>query len=267
MTTPPPTAPSSAAPPTKSPRPSPTVDLPAARRRLAVDGLGIIASAAGFGLVLGLAARDAGLSPLEVAAMSSIVFAGASQFTAVGALVAGLPWISIVVITLFLNARHLLYSAALAPRLQSVPVARRALMAHVLTDEAFALSSTHFQRLGRTDEWGYWFAAIACVFIPWNLASVAGSVLGGAIPDPSRFGLDVVFPAAMAGLALGLVTGRRSAVAAGSGAVIGVVLSLLVGQQAGIIAGGLAGPLVGMAVPDRPAAGPPSPQLTPDGMA
>ena len=31
-------------------------------------------------------------------------------------------------------------------------------MAHLLTDEAFALSIGHFRRLGRTDERGYWIA-------------------------------------------------------------------------------------------------------------
>lgn len=259
--TPPPTEPAAAA-----------LDLRSARRQLLLDGLGIMASAAGFGFVLGLAARDAGVSPLEVAAMSTIVFAGASQFTAIGGLVAGLPWVSIVAITLFLNARHLLYSAALAPRLQEVPVARRAVMAHLLTDEAFALASTHFQRLRRMDEWGYWFAAIASTFIPWNVASVAGSLLGTAIPDPAVFGLDVVFPAAMAGLALGLVAGRREAVAAGAGAAIGVALSLVAGIQVGIIVGGLVGPLVGMAFPGAGSVGEAASDalpeaVHPDGMA
>ena len=131
-------------------------------------------------------------------------------------------------------------------------------MAHFLTDESFALASTHFRRLGRADEWGYWVAAVAFEFIPWNVSTIAGSLLGGAIPDPSVYGLDVVFPAAMAGLCLGLVTGRREAVAAGAGAGIGVVLALVAGQQVGIIAGGLIGPLIGMAVPGssgRPRAG------------
>ena len=71
---------------------------------------------------------------------------------------------------------------------------------------------------------------------------------------PAVLGLDVVFAAAMAGLALGLITGRREAVAAGAGALIGVVASLVAGTQVGIIAGGLVGPLVGMAVPVPPGA-------------
>ncbi len=124
-------------------------------------------------------------------------------------------------------------------------------MAHVLTDEAFALAATHFHRLGRVDVPGYWIGAIFGVFIPWNLATLAGVLLGGAIPDPSAFGLDIVFPAAMAGLAVGLVTGRREVAAAASGAVFGVLLSLVAGPAIGIVAGGLLGPIVGMATPDR----------------
>ena len=229
---------------------SPTPALRAARRRLLLDTAGIAVSAIGFGFVFGLAARDAGYSPIEACAMSVIVFAGAAQFAAVGYVAAGLPWAPILVLTLFLNARHMLYSASLAPRLRGIPFLHRAAMAHVLTDEAFALAATHFHRLGRVDVPGYWIGAILGVFIPWNVATLAGVLLGGAIPDPSVFGLDIVFPAAMAGLAVGLMTGRREVVAAGAGAVFGVLLSLLAGPALGIVAGGLLGPLVGMAMPD-----------------
>ncbi|HEY5630232.1 MAG TPA: AzlC family ABC transporter permease [Candidatus Limnocylindrales bacterium] len=228
------------------------LDVRAARRRLALDTVGIAVSVAAFGLVFGLAARNAGYSLLEAMASSIVVFAGASQFAAAGYVAAGLPWAPIVVLTFFLNARHMLYSASLAPRLRGIPLARRAVMSHVLTDEAFALSAAHFHRLGRVDVPGYWIAAILGVFVPWNAATVAGVLLGGAIPDPSRFGLDIVFPAAMAGLAVGLATGRREVVAAGAGAIIGTGLSLVLGPALGIVAGGLLGPLVGMALPDPP---------------
>ena len=237
-------------------------DLRAARRRLLLDTAGIAVSAVGFGFVFGLAARNAGYSPIEATAMSVIVFAGAAQFAAVGYVVAGLPWAPIVVLTLFLNARHLLYSASLAPRLKGAPFLHRAAMAHVLTDEAFALAATHFHRLGRVDVPGYWIGAILGVFIPWNLATLAGVLLGGAIPEPSVFGLDIVFPAAMAGLAVGLITGRREVVAAGSGAVIGVLLSLVIGPAMGIVAGGLLGPLVGMAMPEGGRRGVPDSDVT-----
>src|SRR6185369_11225218 len=233
--------------------PAAKMDLDASRRQLLKDSLGIMVSAGGFGLVYGLSARAAGFSPLEAGAMSLLVFAGASQFVAVGYVVGGLSWLGIVLLTAFLNARHMLYSAALAPYLVGTPRVQRAAMAHVLTDEAFALAIAHFRRIGRADVRGYWLGAILSTFIPWNVATLVGVTIGGSIPDPSRFGLDVIFPAAMGGLAVGLITGRRELIAAVSGAVIGVAVGLAWDPAAGIIAGGVVGPLVGMVV--RPRAG------------
>ncbi len=225
--------------------------LAASRRRLVTEALGISVSVIGFGFVYGLSAREAGFSPIEAMAMSTLAFAGAAQFAAVGYVTSGLAWPVIVLLTGLLNARHLLYSAALRPWLRAVPVARRATMAHLLTDEAFALTIGHFRRLGRTDERGFWVAAIGSTFIPWNAATLAGVLLGGEIPDPARFGIDIIFPAAMVGLAVGLVTGRRELVAAIVGAGVGVVVALATGPAVGIVAGGLAGPAVGLLVPSR----------------
>jgi predicted branched-subunit amino acid permease len=125
-------------------------------------------------------------------------------------------------------------------------------MAHVLTDEAFALSIAHFQRIGRGDRRGYWIAAVLIMFIPWNLASLAGVLVGGAIPDPRRFGLDVIFPAAMAGIAIALIVSRRDLVAAICGAIIGVAVGVAFDPALGIVAGGLLGPLVAMVAVRKP---------------
>jgi 4-azaleucine resistance transporter AzlC len=229
--------------------PAPTPDLATVRRRLWQESAGIAVSATGFGFVYGLAARGAGFSPIEAMAMSVIVFAGAAQFAAIGYVAQGLAWPGVILLTALLNARHVLYSAALAPWLRDRPLPKRVLMAHLLTDEAFALSIAHFQRLRQADDRGYWIAAIGSTFIPWNLATLAGVLLGGQVADPSRYGLDVVFPAAMAGLCVGLITGRRELVAAAVGGTIGVLVSLAVGSGVGIVAGGLFGPLAGLLVP------------------
>jgi 4-azaleucine resistance transporter AzlC len=214
-----------------------------------MEALGIAVSAVGEGLVYGLLARQAGFSPIEAVAMSTIVFAGAAQFAAVGYVAGGLPWPGVILLTALLNARHLLYSAALAPWLRDVPVWRKAVMAHLLTDESFALSIGHFRRVGGTDERGYWIAGIASNFIPWNLATLAGVLIGAQIPDPARFGIDIIFPAAMIGLAVGLVTGRRELVAAVLGAGVAVVVALLTSPSVGIVVGGIVGAAVGLLVP------------------
>jgi 4-azaleucine resistance transporter AzlC len=227
------------------------MDLAESRRQLIQDSLGIMVSAGGFGLVYGLSAREAAFSPVEAGAMSVLVFAGAAQFAAVGYVAGGFSWLAIVALTAFLNARHLLYAAALAPYLTDKPRWLRAVMAHLLTDEAFALAIAHFRRIGRGDVPGYWIGAILSTFIPWNVATLVGVVIGGSIPDPAVFGLDVIFPAAMGGLAVGLITGRRELVAAITGAVLAVAIGLAWDPAAGIIAGGLVGPLLGMAVRPR----------------
>jgi predicted branched-subunit amino acid permease len=236
-----------------SPRTAAPLDrqtIRAARRQLILDGLGIIVSAAGFGFVYGLTARTAGhFSPVEAMAMSLIAFGGAAQFAAIGYVASGLAWPAIGLLTFLLNARHVLYSAALAPWFRGRSVAERALAAHLLTDESFALAVAHFRRLGRFDAIGYWYPAIVTTLIPWNLATLAGVTLGDAIVEPSRFGIDVIFPAAMAGLAVGLISGRREIVAALAGGAIGVVASLAISPTIGIIAGGVLGPFVGLLVP------------------
>jgi predicted branched-subunit amino acid permease len=215
-----------------------------------LDGLGIIVSVAGFGFVFGLAARTSGhYSVVEAMAMSLIAFAGAAQFAAVGYIATGVAWPAIVVLTALLNTRHVLYSAALAPWFRGRSFAERAVAAHILTDESFALSIAHFRRLGRFDPVGYWFPAIVTTLIPWNVATFAGVTIGDAIVEPERLGIDVIFPAAMIGLAVGLVTGRRELVAAVVGAAAAVGVSLAISPTIGVIAGGLVGPAIGLLVP------------------
>ena len=228
------------------------VEVRASRRTLLTDSGGLAVGAVGFGLVYGLAAREAGFSPIDAVAMSAIAYAGAAQFAAVGYVAGGLPWPGIILLTALLNARHLLYSAALRPWLRDVPLPRRAVMAHLVSDESFALSISHFRRIGQTDERGFWLAAVGPDGIfTWILATLAGVLLGAQIPEPERLGIDVIFPAAMIGLAVGLITGRRELTAAIVGAGVAVGVALVSNVSIGIVTGGILGPLVALLIPKR----------------
>jgi predicted branched-subunit amino acid permease len=207
-------------------------------------------SGGAFGLVFGLAARTAGFSALEAIAMSVFVSAGASQFAAVGLVAQGVGTPAIVLLTALLNARHLLYSAALAPWFAGRRTRGRAAAAHVITDETFALSSAHFLRIHAFDARGYWMAA-GFVVVPFIVASAIAAAGAQAIPDPRALGLDIVFPAAMAGLLVGLLVGRSALTAAASAAVIAVLASLVAGTAVGVVAAGVIGPAVGLIVGDR----------------
>ena len=238
----------------EAPAGEPGLPLGEARRRLFVDGLGIVVSAIGFGLVYGLTARNAGLSLPEAIGLSLLTFAGAAQFAAVGLIASGVAWPAIVLLTAFLNARHLLYAAALFPWLRTVPRRIRALMAYLLTDEAFALALHHFQRYGRLDVGGYWISGLL-IWIPWQLSTVGGWVGASLIPDPGRLGLDVIFPAAMASLGALLVRTRRDLAAVAIACAVAVSVGLAFDPAIGIVAGGLLGPLVVLLVPGGAADG------------
>jgi 4-azaleucine resistance transporter AzlC len=225
-------------------------DVRAARRDLVLAALGFAVSGAGFGLVYGLAAREAGFSVVEATAMSVFVLAGAAQFAAVGLIADGASWPSIMLLTAVLNSRHLLYSAAMAPWLGGRSRLERAAMAHVLTDETFALSLAHFQRLGRADVVGYWLAA-GFDSLSWPIFTALGVMAGQLIPDPARFGLDVVFPAAMGGLAVKLATARPEVAAAAAAAGLAVVGGIVVGPAISIVAAGFLAPIAGMLIERR----------------
>ena len=227
-----------------------TADLSVARRRLALDSIGIWVLAIVIGTIFGFTAREAGLSLVEAAAFSSILFAGASQFAALGLLAVAAPWSSIVLLVWLLNARHFLYAASISPHTAHLPRRIRAGLAYLLTDEAFALTSAHIARLGRFDLAGGWYAGLS-IFLPWNLATIAGWIAGAALPEPSTIGLDVVFPASMAGLAVGLVRDRAALVALVIGGGTAVVAAIAIDPSAAAMIGGLIGPLVGSLVAQR----------------
>lgn len=223
------------------------------------DGLAIAAYALPVGLVFGLTALQARYSMLDVLANSTIVLAGGAQFAAAGLVKDGASWLAIAGVTALVNARHLLYSAAMAPYTARAPRRERAVMAHFLTDETFALALAHFRKIGRFDRRGYWMAAMA-IFVPWTVGSCLGYLVAGAV-DTNRLGLDVAFPAAMAGLSLGMVSGRRDVAAALGAVALAVPVGLVAGAAVGLVAGAVLGPFFGLAVPPSVNEGSSAPEM------
>jgi len=226
----------------RSPHPAAAPSAPAARRQLFTETLAISLSVVGFGIVYGMTARAAGFSLLDLEAMNLLVFAGGSQFLAIGLLAAGLPWLWIVAITAVLNARHLLYGTSLAPWFGGRPRFQKALAAYVVVDESFALSMAHFRRLGRFDALGYVLVA-GMLITGWLASTWLGWASATAVPSGFEAVLRVVVPAAIAGMAVLLVTDRSTLVAAMAAVVAGIATASFLGPAAGIVAGALLGVL------------------------
>lgn len=106
--------------------------------------LPILAGVIPFGMIYGLLALAAGLTPVQAQAMSAIVFAGSSQFITVQLVAAGAPALVIVLTGGVVNLRHALYSASVAPYLKPLNRLWKYLLGYLLTDEAYAVAITHY---------------------------------------------------------------------------------------------------------------------------
>jgi 4-azaleucine resistance transporter AzlC len=167
-------------------------------RALLRDVAALAAASAVIGLSFGAIASAAGMPAWAIVSMSLIVFAGGAQFMAVGMIAVGSP-VAAVLGGLLLNARHLPFGLAIAEVLRGEGRLRRLVGVHLMVDEsvAFALAQTDPRRR----EAAYWLTG-ASLFVAWNTGTVLGILVGAALGDPMRYGLDAAFPAALIALLL-----------------------------------------------------------------
>ena len=146
-----------------------------------------------IGIAFGVLANKAGLSDTNTMLLSIVVYAGSSQFIAVGLIEMNAPAISIVLTTFIVNLRHLLMSAALAPYLGRWRRKELAAFAFHLTDETFALHSLRFP--AGVPPKAEVFGTNATVQAAWVIGTWLGISLGGLIGEVEPWGLDYALPA------------------------------------------------------------------------
>jgi 4-azaleucine resistance transporter AzlC len=197
-----------------------------------------------FGMAFGVAATQRGLDPSVAVLMSGLVFAGSSQFAALDLWGSPLAVVPVLLTTFAVNARHLLYGAALYPWLRGISAVRRFPIVAVLTDSTYVYA-TQAEAKGERDA-GVLLGAGVLSWIVWVGSTAAGAYLGGAIADPKKFGIDVVmvvfFAASLVGVWKGAGTLKPWAAAAAA-SLLGLWL-LPAGWH--IVAGALAGGIVGV---------------------
>jgi 4-azaleucine resistance transporter AzlC len=184
--------------------------------------LAVAAAVGAVGVSFGAITVAAGLPAWVVPAMGVLVFAGGAQFLAVALLAAGSP-VAAVLGGLLLNARHLPFGLAVAGAVGDRWPAKL-IGSHLLVDEAvaFALAQTDPGRRRQA----YWLTGVA-LFLAWNVGSVLGVVLGGAVADPAALGVDAAFPAGLLALILPSLRDRETRAVAGLGAAVAVLTTPL----------------------------------------
>lgn len=199
-----------------------------------------------FAIVLGVLARQHGMSTLEVMLMSALVFAGASQLIAVGLWASPLPSLTIVLTTLIVNLRHLLMGAALRPWFSKLSPLKTYTSAHFITDESWALTIRYFKNGGR--DAGFLIGSGLMLFVLWVGGTVAGHLLGAGIStqDLATWGIDFIVTAVFMALTVSLWHSKSDLLpwVVAAGVSLGAYL-LLPGTQWYILLGGLAGSIVG----------------------
>lgn len=198
-----------------------------------------------FGLVLGVAISETMVNQWIAWSSSWIIFAGSAQFVAVELLDGGAGWLVIAITVWVINARHIMYSAAMVGDYVGAPKWWRYLTSYVLVDQAFAMTSTQDKTLPLSYRMSYLLGGGMAAWVLWQVWVTIGILAGDVIPD--SWSLEFAIPILFGTLMILAINNFPGVVAATVGGVIAVVAAdfpngtgLLVGAFFGVAAGGLA---------------------------
>lgn len=202
-----------------------------------------------FGLIYGALALNAGLSTTAAQLMSSIVFAGSSQFITTQLVHDAVPGFVILLTIAVVNLRHALYSASIAPYVASLPMGWKVALSYLLTDEAYAATVLHYEKEGVTP-FSHWFflGAGFSLWFTWQVSTALGIFLGAAIPD--SWSLDFALPLTFIAMVVPVLKNRPMIAAALSAGVTALVAHTLP-YRLGLILAALVGIVVGTVLEER----------------
>jgi 4-azaleucine resistance transporter AzlC len=203
-----------------------------------------------FGMIYGVLALAAGMPAGAAQAMSSIVFAGSAQFISTQLYGIAAPALVIFITAVVVNLRHVLYSASVAPHLRCLNSRWKWVLAYLLTDEAYAVTITHYQQSEDslccdqpdTRHWFFLGAGLA-LWMTWQLSTAVGIFLGAQVP--ASWSLDFTLALTFIAIIVPVLRDRPSwaaALAAGVTAVLffalpyklGLMIACLVGIGVGL---------------------------------
>ncbi len=204
------------------------------------DSLPLLVPAVPFGFVLGVEINDSLMPLLFGISTSWTIFAGAAQLAMI-TLAGTVSAITVVLTALVINARHVMYSAAMAPTFAKQPRWFRVLGPTVLIDQIFALSLTQAEQPPEKFR-RYYITCGVLFFTMWQILTIAGVFFGSAVPESWGLGLA---PALMfAGIVVSMAVNRPAIIAAVT-AVIVTLLTLGLPNRSGLLVGALVGVAAG----------------------
>ncbi|MCU0523345.1 MAG: AzlC family ABC transporter permease [Elainella sp. Prado103] len=213
--------------------------------------LPLIIGAIPFGIIFGTLATSSGLSSLSALAMSLFVFAGSSQFIALGLLSTQTALPLIILTTFVVNLRHLLYAVSLVPYVHHLPQFWKAPIAFWLTDEAFAVGIGRYHQPDSSPykHW-YYLGGALFMYLNWQLFTWVGLTVGQMMPNAANWGLDFAMSVTFTGMVIPYLT-RRPMVVAVLMAGITALLTHGLPHQLGLMVATIVGILAGFVTEQR----------------
>ncbi len=186
------------------------------------QGIQVALAVSVSGISFGALAVVSGFTVWQAMVLSLVMFSGASQFALIGIIGTGgmAAWVPAVFTAALLGLRNGLYGLRMSPII-GPGVVTRTLAAQWTVDESTAVGSNQPSIVaGRA---GFWTTAVA-LYVGWNLATLAGALLGDVVGDVRSYGLDAAAAAAFLGLVWPRLKEGEPAVVALGAAVLTVAL-------------------------------------------
>jgi 4-azaleucine resistance transporter AzlC len=213
----------------------------------AQDIFPLVVGAIPFGIIFGTLAQESGLSFAGTLAMSAFVFAGSAQFIALGLLASGSSVPLVIITTLVVNLRHLLYAASLVPYLGHLPQRWKLPIGFWLTDEVYMVAIRRFEATKGPHQPWYYLGAALLMYGNWQLCTWLGLTAGQMLPNAAGWGLDFAMVATFIGMVVPYLQHRpmvATVIVAGVVAIaahdlphqLGLMAAALAGIAAGILA-------------------------------
>ena len=201
-------------------------------------------------IAFAIMASSAGLSGGESVAMSSMVFAGASQIMSVGMIADGAGYLAIIIATFIMNFRHFIMSTCVFRRMKKTDVITRLVCSFGVTDESFAIFTTSDKK--KCDKW-YFFGIFTVTYSSWIVGTIIGTFANSVLPAAVSNSLGIALYALFIALLVPNVKGNvRLLFVVIITAIMNFVLQLFIEPSWALIVSTLLGAAIGMfVVPDE----------------
>ena len=203
-----------------------------------------------YGTTFGVLARGSGLTLSDALLMSVAIYSGTAQTATVGAITTGAGIFAIVTTVVLLNARYLLYGAALRPWLGGTSPATAYTTLYFVGDGNWVVSM-NAHAAGEADA-GFILGAGLAMFFPWMVGTLVGGLAGGWIPNPRTLALDFFLIAFCAAMVTGMIRAKPNFAAAAAALAAALATDRFLSGGWPIVAAGVAGIAVAYCqTPDR----------------